>query len=101
MLRNYPKIAFRNLTRSKAYTVINVTGLAVGVVCCFLLSLFIWNEWSYDSFHESSDRLYRLGIELRQPDGSIEYQNMMYPDFTEELIQAYPSIEKAVPPVDV
>jgi putative ABC transport system permease protein len=95
MLRNYLKIAFRNLVKHKIYAFINVTGLAIGMACCFLLFLFVWNEWSYDGFHEDADRIHRLSIELRQSDGSLEYQNMMYPTFRDELVEAYPAIQKA------
>lgn len=95
MFQNYLKIALRNFAKHKTYSFINVTGLAVGMACCFLLFLFIWNEWSYDGFNERADDIYRLGIELKQSDGSVDYQNMMYPEFTDELVQAYPSIEKA------
>ena len=51
MIRNYLKIAWRNLLKSKKYTLINITGLAVGVGCFLLLSLFVKSELSFDRFH--------------------------------------------------
>jgi putative ABC transport system permease protein len=60
MLKNYFKIAFRNLWRKRAYSFINVTGLAVGMACCFLIFLYVHFELSYDRFHQKADRIYRV-----------------------------------------
>jgi putative ABC transport system permease protein len=60
MLKNYFKIAFRNLWRKRAYSFINVTGLAVGLACCFLIFLYVHFELSYDRFHDKADRIYRV-----------------------------------------
>lgn len=50
MLKNYLKIAFRNLWRQKAFSFINIMGLAVGMAACFLIFLYVSFELSYDSF---------------------------------------------------
>ena len=60
MLKNYFKIAIRNLGRHKTYSVINVTGLAVGLACCLLILFYVRHEHSYDQFHENSDHIYRI-----------------------------------------
>ncbi|MDX1586250.1 MAG: ABC transporter permease, partial [Balneolaceae bacterium] len=60
MLRNYLKIAFRNLLKRKAYTFINIFGLAIGLASCLLISMYVMNELSYDQFHDKADRIYRL-----------------------------------------
>src|SRR5688572_23283999 len=60
MLRNYLRIAFRNLVKHKVYTVINVAGLSVGIACCLFIFLFVRNETSYDAFFENGDRIYRV-----------------------------------------
>ncbi len=60
MYRNYLKIAFRNIKNCKAYSFINITGLAIGIACCILILLWVQYELSYDSFHENSDLLYRV-----------------------------------------
>ncbi len=60
MIRNYLKIAFRNVRRHKAYSFINIAGLAIGMACCFLIFLYVRDELSYDSYHEKADRIYRL-----------------------------------------
>ena len=60
MLKNYLKIALRNIRRNKSYSFINISGLAVGMACCLLILIWINHEMSYDQFHEHSDSIYRL-----------------------------------------
>lgn len=60
MLKNYLKIAFRNLLKNKGYSVINVTGLAIGLASCLLILVYLFHEWSFDRYHDQSDRIYRV-----------------------------------------
>ncbi|MBN2265721.1 MAG: ABC transporter permease, partial [Candidatus Aminicenantes bacterium] len=60
MFRNYVKVGIRNLRRHKAYSLINIAGLAVGMACFILIALWIHDETHYASFHADSDRLFRL-----------------------------------------
>ena len=60
MVRNYLVVAIRNMGRHIGYTLINVTGLAIGMACCVLVALYIQDELSYDAFHTKGDRIYRL-----------------------------------------
>ena len=62
MLRNYLKIAWRNLLRNKTFTAINIIGLAVGLATCLLIVLFVMHELSYDRYNTHADRLYRMTI---------------------------------------
>ncbi|XWN37026.1 MAG: FtsX-like permease family protein [Balneola sp.] len=66
MFKNYLKISLRNLTKQKSYSFINIFGLSLGLTCFILISLFIHYELSYDSFHEYSDRSYRVVAEQPQ-----------------------------------
>lgn len=68
MLRNYLTIARRNLRKRLGYTLINVTGLAVGLASCLLIGLWVQDELSYDRFHENADRTYRVLREFDLPD---------------------------------
>jgi putative ABC transport system permease protein len=61
MLRNYLKIAWRNLMKNKTFSFINVFGLAIGLTCCMLITLYIHHELSYDSNHKNASRIYELG----------------------------------------
>ena len=60
MFRNYLKIAWRNLDRHKAYTAINVVGLALGMTCCILIFLFVRTSLQYDTHHRNADNIYRI-----------------------------------------
>ena len=62
MIRNYFKIAFRNIIRNKVFASINILGLAVGMACFILITLWIQDELSYDKFHTNRDNLYMLTI---------------------------------------
>jgi putative ABC transport system permease protein len=59
MIRNYLRVALRNLRNYKAYSLINIIGLAVGIACCIAIMLFVRDELSYDKFNKFADRIYR------------------------------------------
>ena len=67
MVKNYIKIAFRNIKKHKGYSLINITGLAIGIACCLLIVLYVGFEMSYDSFHKDADRIYRIGTHIDRP----------------------------------
>ncbi len=67
MLRNYLKTALRNLWKYKGYTFINVFGLAIGVACVMLILLYVQSEVGMDGFHENKDRIYRLNLQVTNP----------------------------------
>ena len=60
MIRNYFKIAWRNLFRNKLYSIINLTGLTIGLVCCLLIILYVQEELNYDRFNKNADRIVLL-----------------------------------------
>lgn len=62
MLKNYLKIALRNLLKYRLYTFINLTGLAIGIAACIMIMLFVRYEFSFDQYHEKGDRLYRAWV---------------------------------------
>ncbi|MGD8428408.1 MAG: ABC transporter permease, partial [Balneolaceae bacterium] len=60
MIKNYLKIALRNLRKYKGYTFINISGLSIGLACCVLIFLFVRDELSYDTFHPYAGNIYRV-----------------------------------------
>lgn len=60
MLRNYLKVALRNLGKRKGFAFINILGLAIGIACCLMIAVYVFHELSYDQFHEKGDRIYRV-----------------------------------------
>ncbi len=64
MLKNYLKIAFRNIIRNKLYSFINIAGLAIGMGACITIFVYVQHEYSFDSFDKKADRIYRINTEL-------------------------------------
>ena len=92
MLKNYLKIAFRNLRKHKGYSFINVTGLAVGIACCLLILLFVQDELSYDRFHKNADKIYRVTEEVNWSGGYENVASIPYSVAT-ALANDFPQIE--------
>jgi putative ABC transport system permease protein len=96
MLRNYLLIAFRNIVRHKGYSIINIAGLAIGIMSCMLILLYVIDELSYDRFHEKGDRIYRLFFNYTSPNGE-SFNHAVGPyRLADELAARYPEIEEAV-----
>src|SRR5689334_1875692 len=60
MIKNYFKTAWRNITRSRTFTILNVSGLAIGVVVCLLIGVWLQRELSFDNFHPRGKKIFRL-----------------------------------------
>jgi len=67
MLRNYLRIAFRNLWRHKGFSLLNIVGLTVGMVAFFLIFLYVRFELSYDKLYSKADRIYRIVCDIKTP----------------------------------
>lgn len=72
MIKNYLKIAWRNIRKQKFYSFINILGLTIGMTCCFLIFMYVRFELSYDSFHKNKDRIYRVVTDVKTPTELIE-----------------------------
>ncbi len=59
-MKNYLKITLRNIKKHKAYSFINISGLAIGMACCILILLWVKDELSFDRFHENAEKIYRV-----------------------------------------
>ncbi len=84
MVKNYFKIAWRNLFKSKSFTILNVVGLSTGMVCSILILLWVQNEVSYDKFHTDSNRIYRFIVNSGDFRTAVSSAGMG-PDLKEEL----------------
>ncbi|MFC1724718.1 ABC transporter permease, partial [candidate division KSB1 bacterium] len=96
MLRNYIKIALRNIRKQKIYSFINILGLSVGIACFILIYLFIEDELSYDLFHKNKDRLYRLVKVETKPTGEKDYTAYQPVPLAPEIKNDIPVIKRAV-----
>ena len=63
MWRNFLTVALRNISKNKIFTLINISGLAIGLASSILILLFILKEVSFDRFYENNKRIYRLYID--------------------------------------
>jgi putative ABC transport system permease protein len=92
MFRNYLKTSWRNLTRDKSYTLINIFGLAIGVAACLMITLYILDELSYDKFHERSDRIYRVYVDSHF--GNNRFRSVLTPNpMKEALLSDFSQVE--------
>src|SRR5688572_22373126 len=92
MLKNYLTITFRNFWKNKGFTFINIFGLAIGIACSLLIYLFVFDEISYDRFHQDSGNIYRVVKDFVMDDGS------KLPDATSPAALA-PAMQKEIPAV--
>ena len=79
MLKNYFKIAWRNLLRNKTSSIINISGLAVGMAVAMLIGLWVWDELSFDKYHKNYDHIAQV-MQHQKENGKIEtFLSMPFP----------------------
>ncbi|WP_223034618.1 FtsX-like permease family protein [Hanstruepera marina] len=95
MIRNYFKIAWRNLLKNRGFTAINIIGLSLGIGCFIIISMFVIDELSYDRFHEKANRIYRVDADIIM--GGTELNLAVSSDpMGATLKKDYPEIEEYV-----
>ncbi|MES2274780.1 MAG: ABC transporter permease [Bacteroidota bacterium] len=78
MFKNYLKIAWRNLWKYRSQTLINITGLSIGMAAAVLMILWVQNELSYDAYHPDAERVYRVTRVFKSPHGIDRYDHSSY-----------------------
>lgn len=91
MIKNYLKIAIRNIMRHKAFAMINIAGLTIGMTCSILILLWVRNEMSYDTFHANANKLYRVVCNVAQFKAAVT----PYP-VVQELQAKAPGIKRVI-----
>jgi len=92
MIKNYIKIAWRSLTKQKLYSLINISGLAVGLAVCMMIMLYVAHEMSYDRFHKNADRIFLPNAHMKMGDVTTSMDYTSY--VTGPLItQSQPTVE--------
>jgi putative ABC transport system permease protein len=95
MIRNYFKIAFRNLAKYKFISFINLFGLSVGLSCCLLICTYILNELSYDRYNANASRIYRVTRNFYGQDHILNLQlGGIAPPYGPLLQNDFPDIQK-------
>src|SRR5471030_146560 len=78
MILNYIKIAWRSLTKQKLFSLINISGLAVGLAVCMMIMMYVAHEMSYDRFQKNADRIFIPGAQIKAGGVSMNIANMSY-----------------------
>jgi len=94
MLRNYLKIALRNLQRHKGYSFINIAGFAIGMACCLIILIYVRHELSYDRYHKDVERVYRIVIDIREQTANRVFA-LISPTVAPALKAGHPQVEYA------
>jgi putative ABC transport system permease protein len=94
ILKNYQKIALRNIARNKNFSFINIAGLSIAIVCCVFIFLYISEESSYDNFHKDVDRIFRVTMEIRSNAKTQPYTPIAWP-VALALKESFPQVEQA------
>ncbi len=79
MLKNYLKIAFRNLRKNKIFSLINIIGLAIGLSASFVIGLLIYYDLTFDKFHPDSEQIYRITTSFKTPEGEFNNRGVAVP----------------------
>lgn len=95
MLKNYFKIAFRNLLRNKGFSAINILGLAIGMASAILILLWIQNEVGYDQFHKNKNRIYEAWNRAER-NGKVESWTSTPKVLAKTIQNDFPEVENAV-----
>lgn len=93
MRRNHIKVALRNLRRQPGYSFISVFGLAVGMMCCMFLLLYVHDELRYDRSYEKADRVYRVVTDVIDEDGKVNATAYSYPALGPAMLRGMPTVE--------
>ena len=95
MIKNYFKVALRNIIKHKGYSVINIFGLAIGIACCMLIFLYVKDELTYDRYHKNEDRIYRITSTLSFAGNESTIGGSNFPEAMAYL-ESIPEIESVV-----
>jgi putative ABC transport system permease protein len=95
MLKNYLRIAFRNLRRHWAFSLLNILGLTIGMSACFLIFLYVKFELSYDKFHSKGDRIFRMVTDIKTPTETLKWSVASAPMAINAKLD-FPEIEAVV-----
>lgn len=97
MLKNYLKIAFRNLIKNKLDSAISIGGLAVGLACCILLIFYVRFEWSHDNFHKNANRVYRVTYQSDNTNSGEVFKSLSTPyPLGVALDSTFPEVEQVI-----
>jgi len=95
MIKNYLKIAIRNIRSNKVYSIINILGLITGICSTMLIYLYVTGELNFDTFHKDYDRIYRISVKVNVKDQPSIDNSMFTAPVAPAIKQAIPEIESS------
>jgi putative ABC transport system permease protein len=95
LFTNYVRTGMRSLVKDRAYSAINIAGLSIGIACCLILGLYLYNALNYDAYHDKQDRLYRVVNELTI-NGKTDFAAITSRELAPLLAEQYPEVEQAM-----
>ena len=95
MIKNYLKIAWRNLVKNKTFSIINIAGLSIGLACFTLIALYVLDELSYDRYNEKAGRIYRVDGDIKFGGNNLKLAVCSDP-MGATLKRDYPQVEEYV-----
>jgi len=95
MIRNYLKIAWRNLNKHRFFSLVNISGLAIGIAAFWLIALYVTDEWSYDRYNVKADRIFRVAQHGKWGNGAFNLAITSIP-YAPALKADYPEVEDAI-----
>lgn len=95
MFKNYIKIAFRNIYRTKLFSFINIIGLAIGMTGALMILMYIANELSYENFHKNRNQIFRVSVEFGDKNNRMRFAGAM-PALGPASVEEFPEVENAV-----
>ena len=95
MLKNYLKVALRNILKTKVFSLINITGLAIGMAATLMILMYVANELSYENFHQKHKQIYRVSVEFGEKGKTMKFAGAM-PALGPALTAEVPDVLNAV-----
>src|SRR5258706_4473360 len=95
MIKNYFKIAWRNLQKHKSFSFINILGLAIGIAACMIIFLYVHNELTFDQYNVNADRIARITTTVKAPESGLVMATSPTP-LADALKRDYPEVEATV-----
>jgi putative ABC transport system permease protein len=94
MIKSYLKIAWRNLKKNKVFSIVNITGLSLGISVCFIIMLYVQDEIGYDRFNDHADRIARIQFKANINGGEMREASVMAP-VAQAMKKDFPEVEDA------
>ena len=95
MIKNYLKIAWRNLWKSKSYSIINIIGLSIGMTAVLIIGIWVQNQLQFDNFYSDKENLYKIWIKSQNDEGKVGMNEITSGRAARALVEDYPEVEHA------